>query len=597
MPCGAYADDRVTPPLVPTQHASPTNSIMQETDADDVALPTSQEGERPQGHPRWGLGNYMGCGYGRHPDLVHEKRPNIRPMGMSPLFLEAHPLLSETDWPPRRMYHCMLYVFINYPNCLMAFEECGAAATQSPTVTATMQDGPLNIEATDHSQAATTTTQDGPLRALTPGPTFEKSKEKSKSTGSPLDSALKGFSETDLVYYNHIGLTPPVCGDSAAAFRERVTQNEMKTERKNSTAIKYANSRLREFAKLMADFESYLALHNAVSVNRETIKNLLDALPSTEFYDEIEELTTNVEELQKKANDADRVEVCTEIAALKELAGTTNPPAAVSSAFTPAPPVTAANKPWRPRIRVKKPIVYSSFPSPVADEPLGLTSQQTETLRTGANFPWLDIAAVRVASTVIIDRHARILGTCKVPLPLLSSSTAPSPVHRSLTKSPKADRAMLPLQPWLEPLPAPSLNTPKRGAPAKYAPRNKRARLDAHSDIVYGPVPVNGALRNITDAAIQFLVQAAGRVGEHAALGMDDVVSTQVARGHANKISIRFRSRKKADAFASLVQRFTPIPGQTAFHSEAPTHGGTSAGPLSTQALLNILQGIGNQAG
>jgi hypothetical protein len=143
---------------------------------------------------------------------------------------------------------------------------------------------------------------------------------------------------------------------------------------------------------------------------------------------------------------------------------------------------------------------------------------------------------------------------------------------------------------------APSLNTPKRGAPAKYAPRNKRARLDAHSDIVYGPVPVNGALRNITDAAIQFLVQAAGRVGEHAALGMDDVVSTQVARGHANKISIRFRSRKKADAFASLVQRFTPIPGQTAFHSEAPTHGGTSAGPLSTQALLNILQGIGNQA-
>jgi hypothetical protein len=55
----------------------------------------------------------------------------------------------------------------------------------------------------------------------------EKSKEKSKSTGSPLDSALKGFSETDLVYYNHIGLTPPVCGDSAAAFRERVTQNEV----------------------------------------------------------------------------------------------------------------------------------------------------------------------------------------------------------------------------------------------------------------------------------------------------------------------------------------------------------------------------------
>jgi hypothetical protein len=42
------------------------------------------------------------------------KTTNIRPMGMSPLFLEAHPLLSETDWPPRRMYHCMLYVFINY---------------------------------------------------------------------------------------------------------------------------------------------------------------------------------------------------------------------------------------------------------------------------------------------------------------------------------------------------------------------------------------------------------------------------------------------------------------------------------------------------
>ncbi|KAJ7843703.1 hypothetical protein B0H13DRAFT_1909245 [Mycena leptocephala] len=48
---------------------------------------------------------------------------------------------------------------------------------------------------------------------------------------------------------------------------------------------------------------------------------------------------------------------------------------------------TAANKSLRPRTRVKKPIVYSSFSSPVADEPLGLTSQQTETQQTGANFP------------------------------------------------------------------------------------------------------------------------------------------------------------------------------------------------------------------
>ncbi|KAJ7815294.1 hypothetical protein B0H13DRAFT_1924264 [Mycena leptocephala] len=528
MPCGAYADDRVTPPLVPTQHASPTNSIMQSaSDARPgrtTTLPPLKERPMPtmslyphhkRANARKGiLAGDSATTWDAAMDVIQTpstKNDQHTTNGNEPVVLGGAPAaigdrLATTQNVPLN---------------------AEAAATQSPTVTATMQDGPLNIEATDHSQAATTTTQDGPfdadvflngvdnndpppspriLAAAAPSTSrtmrkqiesfdsrtdVEKSKEKSKSTGSPLDSALKGFSETDLVYYNHIGLTPPVCGDSAAAFRERVTQNEMKT-------------------------------------------NLLDALPSTEFYDEIEELTTNVEELQKKANDADRVEVCTEIAALKELAGTTNPPAAVSSAFTPAPPVTAANKPWRPRIRVKKPIVYSSFPSPVADEPAD------RTLRTGANFP---MVRYRCGTC---GKHGHNRSTCSDTRHMQSSAPAPLVIYSTFAGAPLVDQV------------------PQSGQSYAAAP--------AMAGAFAGVQPV-------TQSVAGFIPPSLTALSRPLRLTLRNAGPGQVARGHANKISIRFRSRKKADAFASLVQRFTPIPGQTAFHSEAPTHGGTSAGP------------------
>jgi hypothetical protein len=146
MPCGAYADDRVTPPLVPTQPASPTNNVMQSaSDArpgPTITLPPLKE--RPM--PTMSL-------------YPHRKRANARKG------ILAGDSAAPTTWDAT----------MDVIQTLSTNNEQQTANGNEPLVLGgapaaigarlvTTQNGPLNAEtAATQSSMATATIQDGPL--------------------------------------------------------------------------------------------------------------------------------------------------------------------------------------------------------------------------------------------------------------------------------------------------------------------------------------------------------------------------------------------------------------------------------------------------
>jgi hypothetical protein len=126
--------------------------------------------------------------------------------------------------------------------------------------------------------------------------------------------------------------------------------------------------------------------------------------------------------------------------------------------------------------------------------------------------------------------------------------------------------------------------------------------------VLFGPVTISSstkpALKALASAAITYLVQAVGNLGQYCALGEEDIASTQVDRSNANTLSIRFKSREKATMFCTLVEHFSPLPGQAAvFRGESGgqlnrttgnSTSSTGAGIANQQALYDLFGGSGN---
>ncbi|KAJ7839592.1 hypothetical protein B0H14DRAFT_3458654 [Mycena olivaceomarginata] len=89
-------------------------------------------------------------------------------------------------------------------------------------------------------------------------------------------------------------------------------------------------------------------------------------------------------------------------------------------------------------------------------------------------------------------------------------------------------------------------------------------------------------LKSLAITAINYLVRVAASSGQHCAIGEDDVASTQMDRSSLNTLSIRFKSREKATLFCSLVEHYSPLPGQGRClprANERPTHSRTRRRP------------------
>jgi hypothetical protein len=103
----------------------------------------------------------------------------------------------------------------------------------------------------------------------------------------------------------------------------------------------------------------------------------------------------------------------------------------------------------------------------------------------------------------------------------------------------------------------------------------------------------------LTVSAITYLVQLAANMGQHCTIESNNIASTQVDRSSLNTLSICFKSRDKAALFCALVDRYSPLPGQTAIvqGESGVQHGcgaglNSSAGSTNQQALQDLFGGI-----
>jgi hypothetical protein len=130
--------------------------------------------------------------------------------------------------------------------------------------------------------------------------------------------------------------------------------------------------------------------------------------------------------------------------------------------------------------------------------------------------------------------------------------------------------------------------------------RGKRVRGDAgDTDIVYGPAVLNAfpTLDELAATTVGYLSRVAADAGHRVVLTATDIVSTRTVASSPDFISIRFKSREKAALFVSLVQQFTPLPGQTAyFRTSNNANPGVHVTAPTAEALLNALKGNGGAA-
>ncbi|KAF7342021.1 RNA-directed DNA polymerase from mobile element jockey [Mycena venus] len=385
MACGAYEDDCYTAPSVPTQPSSPTNSGHPSTEGrpgPTIVLPPLKDRPVPSVSLFSNLKKSKGrkgihAGDSASPSTWNETMDAFN----SSTALEQAPGTMEgqmnTDTVPVSRQANATAIVTPQEGPLNTDNDSPAAASNGTDATAAQEGSlyvPIPSSPTSDAFMAGVANHEPPpspriLASAAPSTTRSMHKQtdksfdartgvkaKSKATGNPLDSAPKGFLETDLVLYNHIGLAPPSSNDSAAKYREKAVQNEMKLvqymvslERGASASRKENTQRLGELSKILADVKSstqqslntnpdFLAVHKGVAYNRATIESILDALPTNDFYDSIGELTETVEDMRKKADEAEKEEMRKQIATLRELAHPSTAPGTAAAAQPLAAP-------------------------------------------------------------------------------------------------------------------------------------------------------------------------------------------------------------------------------------------------------------------
>ncbi|KAJ7879511.1 hypothetical protein B0H14DRAFT_2708952 [Mycena olivaceomarginata] len=145
------------------------------------------------------------------------------------------------------------------------------------TTTPTGASGPFDADAFFSNAAEGTTTPTPPVYP-TAAPSAKRTVRRQSSktfdnATAPADKSLpkqkadppKFFHDSDMMLYNHIGLAPPVAGETAIPQRERMIQNEVKIvayitslERAATAARSEAAARNTEFARILADTQSSL---------------------------------------------------------------------------------------------------------------------------------------------------------------------------------------------------------------------------------------------------------------------------------------------------------------------------------------------------
>ncbi|KAJ7788307.1 hypothetical protein B0H14DRAFT_2628407 [Mycena olivaceomarginata] len=484
----------------------------------------------------------------------------------------------------------------------------------------------------------------------------------------------KFFHDTDMVLYNHIGLAPPLAGETAGHQRERMTQNEVKLvayvaslERTASAIRTDTSARNAEFARMLADTQAtlrntgvghnagtdvaplklelammradlnasvtdfanrlsdlgandsilpevvalkaelaelrtdmlaadnqrirasspfsserdaayqalirevaalrsrvttsstsqplaletdntFLALCAAVQEDKQRMEDIVNALPPPEFYDAITAMRADISSLYSKAAEAGRITTAMAPSSASAVHGPTRSlAAAVPSLFMPAPPA----------------------PPPLV-----------------ARLPTI----APVPSNIYMPAVTGNAGA--------TTSAPPHMFHTSAPLAPNAFASSVATQPFNMPtaLEPPTAAATKRSASTSGGSAGKRQRLDGFQnpwpDVLFGPVTISAstkqALNALTISAISYLVQLAANAGQHCTIGSEDIASTQVDRSSPNTLSIRFKSRDKGTLFCALVDRYSPLPGQTAvFRGDSVLQHGRVLGVNSSAASSN----------
>ncbi|KAJ7802722.1 hypothetical protein B0H13DRAFT_2389394 [Mycena leptocephala] len=149
-------------------------------------------------------------------------------------------------------------------------------------------------------------------------------KSKTKSRGA-LDGMPKGFLETDLLNFSHFGLHIPCATDTAAKFREKMTENEIKLVTyhcsQEHVGNKWRKDMTGQHEQLAQIDPKFIAVHNAVSINRKAINDVHDALPTTAFYNSVQEMRDEIDTLSISWRGQTRsCAIRSEIAAMKATA-------------------------------------------------------------------------------------------------------------------------------------------------------------------------------------------------------------------------------------------------------------------------------------
>ncbi|KAJ7144690.1 hypothetical protein C8R46DRAFT_562254 [Mycena filopes] len=426
----------------------------------------------------------------------------------------------------------------------------------------------------------------------------DKTKSKSKGTGGILDGTPKGFLENDVMEYSHLGLNIPCTSDTAAKYREKMTENEMKwvtyacaQERAGANWRKTVGGQVEQLAKITAEvqrsaqhpninFASYpefTSVHTAVALNRKTLDGLLDVLPSNEFYEALQENRDDTDDLLDQARETKVSLEATraELAALRGLIETNFH--AATSVMNMAPTGAAVSHG-----------MMSATPSAM--------TTTAQNMPTATNF--MNAAPAGIQSSNGMMTTSNFAGAAGQNFPGANNSS--NGFHTGAANG-TAMAGQIPMNAPISaavsaafPAAAAGNDGNKRSATAKYGPR-KRQRTDngSYADVIYRPVVKgNSSFDDLTAAALGLVARMATFRGEKIDLAVEDVWSTK-PRG--NMLSIRFKTQEKASIFAALVNRAPPLEGQTASFRNGAPNVPIASGSGTTQEMMDVLRGAGGQ--
>ncbi|KAJ7731074.1 hypothetical protein B0H16DRAFT_1584293 [Mycena metata] len=457
--------------------------------------------------------------------------------------------------------------------------------------------------------------------------TGEKTKKsKSGTLAGTLEGATKGFLETHLLEYTHMGLNPPAAAETAVKFRERVGDNEIKgvtficsQERVQNKRFKDLTGQHEHLAKVVGDMQkntvatdpSFIHVREAVAENRKAIDGMRDT--DEELYGAVQELRNEADETFTFMDDIRK-----RIDALEALNHRVSAPTQPNSqGTTSAVPAFAQGAPPGANTfsGVTGPSGYTVAISNGVPGPGGYTVAPNNGAPTGYSNMYDTYG--NASGAPILQNAPGGGGGASVPNSafVTPGNNPPATNFRNMAgeaNTPSfnapynsADN-MVATRQNVQTTSAPAAGNPqttptsanatqgdqgqkRQATSGRFNPRKKQ-RMDNgepyYCDVAFGP---NGPGKPEPQmrSAIGIVVKAAEDRGENVDLSAADVWS---AKPLGNMISIRFKSHEKANVFISLVTRNPPLPNQTAsIRNSSASSVGTGSGDM--ESMLDVLRG------